>query len=1460
MKLSINKNQVSVILATVLIVVSLVAVYVFFYLPYNEQIIQERRFRSLQNIDRNIHEKIDNSVALLGNLLDSYSDSATNRGRETYISNSKENFEVTSIDSIPRTDWLKDKDSLRNSYVIDVHKNTGLIKLTLYKEYIRNRDTLNVRGTIQFSFEQFISGLLQSNVFDQYIIFSDNKPVYETFPAGIEEIRKDSLLGIRNGIAASGMREFNISGKDYKIFLQPVRISSKEAWTIGGLLSSKQYYLERNQLPPRILILLLIIVFGAMLLFPWIRLFSMGNKDRLTVMDGILSVIVAMLLMSLLFLTFFTYNANFRVIKDLNSRKILADKISTAFIKEIDTMYHKLYSYDTFFANHQTLNKDIISLDSMPRYYDRNSTKIPDTLAGILKGMTKDSSIRHLFWLDKNGKEIRNWNTNSFIAPHGNFNNRAYFKKIVENDPYYLAGYPAKTFDTSKKFYLDQIISRTSTGFTTILSLPSNDGNGVAAVSFKVKSLEDMLLPQGYMFAMIDNSGRVLYHSVATWNLNESLQDEFTGNGRKMLTSALQSHTGSVFTTEYFGREYIISIQPLPYLPYYVLVFGDVSHKETRDMEIFSFSFIMLLLFFLLLALELFTIFFVSAKRSFFKRQLFNTGWVGPRVSCKREYLVSTLMNVMIIALLISFFRSAGFLVYLFILLFSATTTSLFLILLFAKRYKAEKNLARKYKMDAARSLIIIILLIDFVAFLLLEPGEIGLLFSYESVAFLIGLFIYSNSDSLFDIAKDFKVSAFTQKWKKILFPVFWKWDHINSFSLAALTRLVITSGIPVVFFYISSYNYEQNIGIRYKQTEYAGRLLEKLNGDYDTSHRFADTNGVYMDNSWINKIELVERKDVPVTECSEQDRRTLELLGSFRIHITKEAIAERDFYKNSSDDSLFRFNNLLQDAISKDSGSVIYRQTSLPGKYLKISSTNLNYSFPPFLKSILFWLLLVLSLFIFYFIIYYVIRKLFALKTPDLSLWKELDEKLITDNNLNHLLFVIGLPGAEKKAKIIQQIKDKKIRSLDGDELVYNEKDESKNTQVTVVDLVRIPESENGDEKTTWKDYAEKILKDEYKIIIVNHFEYNIQDTHTNQYKLNFLERLMQKEVKSKIIILSTIHPVAFLDSVFSQSLKEKTRSDIAQDKSVPGQDLERWHVLLGHYRIALLSLEPKTEVNEMIPLPQYSFTLRMKDQPKTSIKSYLWTKTYGPDGCNIVEPHKPETEVKNLLISKYKFELKTIDNQGKKRTEELIIDFNKEFSYVRSIYDETMRTHFLHRMRHVTEVVGYDVRNKLKSLNENVNADEMVFKLQVTAHYFYMYMWQSLTKEEKLLLYDLAEDDLVNPFDDYNLSMLIAKGVIVRQDGTLRIFNKGFRNFILTAIGNTELMKIKDQISDKGNWGKLKTPLTIIVVAILAFLMASQEEAYSRMFTYIGGLTTAIAAIFGLLSKFKGSSNSGQ
>jgi hypothetical protein len=379
---------------------------------------------------------------------------------------------------------------------------------------------------------------------------------------------------------------------------------------------------------------------------------------------------------------------------------------------------------------------------------------------------------------------------------------------------------------------------------------------------------------------------------------------------------------------------------------------------------------------------------------------------------------------------------------------------------------------------------------------------------------------------------------------------------------------------------------------------------------------------------------------------------------------------------------------------------------------------------------------------------------------------WGQMDSKLLKNNKFNKLVLIVGSPGSNTLSKLKYKIIKKKIKGNDGISLVLEDADSSK-VNVFIADMMKIS-VENGESDINWLKHKKEILRG-HSLTIINHFEYNIKDPSANKIKLDLLEELLMNRKNNKVIIISTMHPLTFLDS-FSQQ----------QQNPIPESELGRWHALLGNFRVVIDPL----------------------------ISSYI------PEGVQMPD---------------------------------------------KAIMEETRYSRFLHRMQKIS----------LKFLDKGAGSilpeeetkgkvtDSMIFKLQLTSQYFYTDIWQSLTREEKFILYDLAEDGLVNSHDNFNISMLMCKGLIIKHDGVLMLFNKSFRNFILTAIGESEIKRIKEQVKDNGKWGNLKGPMGLIILAILVFLFASQQEAYSRVITYITAFSAGIPAILKVFSMFGGNSN---
>lgn len=1435
---TINKNQ-SAFLVTLMILIFLGALYFFIYLPGNEKQIQEHRFSALQNIDRNIHTKIENSIGLLNNLLSSY-DSSNDEGRkdlENYIREySSNNFRLTAPQIIKLSEQkrLRDSADLDSAYTIHVNNDTREINLVFSKLKTAKADTTVYRIGMKFSFDQFIKFLLPKDVFDDYIVFSKDKAVYESFPAGFSYAIDDSLLNAKEGIGGSVMRSQLISGVDYKMFLQPVGFDASNEWIIAGLLSNKHYQKEKTQLPTQMVLLLATIMLIAMVAFPWLKLYQMGSKDRLTIFDGIASIFISMILMSLIFFVFFNYNVRFRPPLNKDPKTNLATAVHEAFKSELDTVYKKLQQFDGLV---KPGTKDIVNLGKDAITYadgiiPAESTAIKSIAAGI--------KLNQVFWLNKKGDEVINWTADNMNAPHGNFKSRAYFNKI-EADKAYISGN-----NKGDGFFLEQVISWTSGTFRSVISKKSKmstpDSLMVVALSFNFKSLSQVILPTGYLLAVSDNAGNVLYHSEPTRNLNENLLKVFSKSDK--LKSCLDAGVQGDFATKYYGNDYEVQVKPVDGLPYFIVILEDAVYSETKDMEIYSFTFSMLFFFFGFLVLQLLAIFLVSAKRSFFKKQLMDTSWIGPKISSQREYVLATVFNAIVILLLMLFFNLSSFLQYIFVLLFSVTAVPMFLNGIFARRYGIEKKNILQFKKLTNYCMAAFMILINVVAFKMLSVSHFFGFVGYEVLVLLTGIGLYSIRSSIFNLAIRLRQS---RKYGLLL----GSWNYVNSFTLMAFSRLIVTSGLPIVFFYISAHNFEQNLAIRYKQLNFANQLLGKFAGTSPDSivNAVDKWKGVYYDSSFIWKVSVVDKdealKESNVKPYTAEELNSIRCLSLFRLHLTDKSVSEDKFYTPGAEDRSFFYNHLLKESAARGSGTVTYRQSAEPGRYLKFQSENLNYHYPSVFQSngfnaAIFWFLFIGVLVGFYFIIYSIVKKLFSLNLPDLEVWKKMDNEILVNKTYEQPLFVIGLPGSGKKNYLLNKIRNGEIK-IDNDTPYHFNHPEIERNNVFIAELINIPSTgREDDEKMIWEEYCKQIFDKKNRLIIVNHFEYNIQDPLSNRYKLEFLERLFL-ENKYRIVILSTIHPVAFLDSAMEHHFQP-------EDKSTPGQDLERWHVLLGHYRIVVLPLQLGLSLpadpgfsgriiqkNTQIGIPDID--VKIKD---TDIKIDM------VDDGRFILPIRPMPFTMEVSSEGYNSREIVVNDISDLKIIEL--EPGPSFKSAKLIRQETHHTYFLKK----AQAPAFRAGRGLSESTRIAKFDELAFKLQVSSHYFYMYIWQSLTKEEKFLLYDLAEDNLVNAFDDYNLSMLIAKGVVIRPDGTLKLFNKGFRNFILTAIGNSEAIKIKNQIKDNGNWNTLKNPLQLIILAILGFLLVSQEEAFAKLITYVATLGAGVPVVLKLFTLF--------
>jgi hypothetical protein len=1339
-----------VILFCLASLLSLALAYLFVYIPSNEKYLNERRFNAMQRIETNIEAKESNTYKLIESLTISLGDVAINPDSlKNFLKKSFSESQPLVFDHVISADSLMAMDSETVINEIPVNKmdaihNDGNIQFT----FIRKDSGRQIGLVMNYTVDRFFSPLLQGAGFDEFVVVLSGDIIYESFPSGLNGSNFDTLTHINKYLVGANSKKLSIANLDYQAFIQPFSLGklNRDCFVLG-LVKYEKYQTERTQLPAREALFILTAGILILILLPWLKLFNMGAKDRLTIMDGALSFVVAMLLVSIIFMAFATLAPRYQKLTISEGMEDIAKKIekrSTAYIADMKV---KLESLDRLACSDSSFQRNIARiLDSSKiksgTKYSTGKEKENDTLNWQQKQsifrLTKSLSIYQVFWLGtEDGVEKFNWNAADYNGPPTNYSKRGYYRKQKK---------PVEDYS------IEQVISWTTGLFRTIISCRSKiDTTRIVCLSFPLLPVSKPVLPGGYSFAITDIDGEVLYHSVDVRNLNENFPDETSDPA--LIRSAIRSHSAHHIETRYKGSETRLFIRPVSFdgFRYWVLVSYDKNFEAAKDTGAFTFTLVMLLVFFLIVFLQMLIVVWVSAKKSRLNVFRLETDWIWPRPSQHKVYQFAFIYHIYIFLLLIGFYYLANFLGYFYMLVIAVTNASIFINFLYALHYRYEKRITLiRYKKRNILTLVVISFIISFFAIWHLweDTQQVFLFLLFQLIS--IGLAVYSYNRFNKRISDRNKEKADLAKMGRAPF--------INSYARMAISRLIISSGLPVLFFYQYAYNNQQAAQAHFKQLNYARKIFGN-----DSLQNNSATNMVnfYTDNYWI-KDSIYTLTSLEKSPVKKPDKIAGELLNSLRIYHTSYTRDIDAAAKNALSDASFVFNPILGTLKRNASFST---DVQIPtGQIFRISSKKIGFKYPFLFDSIssaLYWILLILSILALYPAIRRVIQQIFALDVPCETTTETLANKILNLSAGNKLNYLTGLPGSMKMGFLNAATSPEKR---------------------LVIDLFEIP-----DKNLVWSDS---------KMIIFNHFEYILYNKDACIKVLTLLEKILVSKEKPAIIIASTVHTDRAIQLIAKLFNDDKTHN--------PENVQDRFQVLLGHFNAIILPLKA-TDHGEL------------DDWEKANQQKWM----------------KEEFNV-SPFIERLRLPLKETYFRKKEEKEEVQYSENRIIKFwQKGIYE----------IREWFDDSGAE------------NGQKAIWSLQNISGIFYHHIWQSLSPDERYLVYDLAEEGLVNQTNKYHLSMLIQKGVVKRKEqfGQLELMNDSFRDFILISVNKAEALQIKDELKASGSWSELKTPIMLVVIGILVILIASQQEAFSTIIGYMTAIAALIPTLNALFSLVK-------
>lgn len=366
-----------------------------------------------------------------------------------------------------------------------------------------------------------------------------------------------------------------IGGRKYRLFLQPIhlqapapaRSDSGEAartndWVLGGLVSTARFRSESLALDPTEVLALTLLVLFAVVAWPFVKLWTLGSRDKIVPRDVLFqgfSLLIGGGLVALC-LVALAYYPNLKREVDRQLEQI-GDRIANSVQKETDSALRQL---------------EVLSQGFSPTG-DQIKTELLRPGFGIT--LEEYPYLDMVFWTDEAGQQQEKWTVKREVTPLIHVGHREYVRKVTSGRTW--------TRDLGGRevdFFQEAILSVTTGERLTAFSTPWRGvAEAVAVLITRLISLDRLVLPTGFDFAVIEPDGAVLYHSSPSRSLGENFFVEAEMNPK--LRSVVAARNAELLTIRYLGRDTRLHVRPIASTPLVLLVLFDKTVLRSVNLE-----------------------------------------------------------------------------------------------------------------------------------------------------------------------------------------------------------------------------------------------------------------------------------------------------------------------------------------------------------------------------------------------------------------------------------------------------------------------------------------------------------------------------------------------------------------------------------------------------------------------------------------------------------------------------------------------------------------------------------------------------------------------------------------------------------------------------------------------------------------------------------------------------------
>ena len=1445
----INIRKILIMLGAVIFLTALSYYYFIQVVPKRKQELTQRGFRILARMDQNIKEKRNNILFTLDTI---YSREPGDSKSERTTFDGLESFEIVSI-----KDWKDKYDSAQVSAGYDQYINKW--SLRFFGNY-RPWDNVKERYTstsldslVKYDYDviKFFSDILQyrNDFFEDYIVIDGTSIIYQTKDFSHEAKGFESGNRLKSDFVAVD----TLSGQPYFVFYHPIEHNADTDFVICGLISVDAFNNYKHSISSDKVIWIISIFLIVLFSLPFIKLIIVSPFERITYND-VIKMCVCLIAGSAVFTTAFLL-----LVLSAAETKRQRSMLESVNVTIVSRISEELKAASLEIAAQERLMKTPAYKEWLKSNMLADITLATDKLDLFFNTSSSPHHTGAFQFIDAYGLNWASWMKNCTLYPDVELSDSEFPSLNPVNKQYRFttdAEYGFQLINAWSGQRNSILISKLANDSSKLIvekianSFPENKRFDLDMVALETKlfCLTEVAIPSEIQFAILGPDGNVLFHSESKRNLRENFIEEC--NNRPLVKEAIKSRMNTTLAIQYFGNAYESYFSSIPGLPLTVVTLYDSTTYLDSIINEATFTLIMLFMLGALIIVMFFLAMLLTRRPKLLKRQAINMKWIRLTQLNRDTFrlLVITLSFIIVIGVVLAFLMSVKIFLAFTVPLMTLGLSGACIYAGNEQRYK--KSLYREFIVRQFRTFFGLCIGIQCI-YISIALGGGG--YQYEGQIWIFGgiclsilliLCIRPNTMQVFrprvqsadrlQGSAELKPKAYSATRNLLEFFRQLGAPQPNlkgtEYIVTAIILLILNISIyPTSIFFFNACSQEFQIVEKrnamhlaesiYKRqlwltSNFQNFILEQEELKEPDNTRVLRS-GIYTLKNLRSDFQLMPHKEIgdrlskhKRSLGTTEDRSELvrKLYGRIVniLNFNWDEREARDIFthRDNADDPTRPWTWISNPPdpdrrwwwySSTPPRELLYQYSSefpsvvFAGVSVKLNMYDHYFRSIPRIDWLCFFVLLAGIVFTVYKILFYTYKKITLLdyfNSTTTAKIKSADQdlmKTLVNVRDGSNLIIIALPGTDVVKKL--------TTCLTGFSIVDNipDSDPPKSLMITSI------------------NYTSKT--DNVKVTILPFFDLSPAEDLT--LLLNELSSLFQ-DVNRKVIWITSVNPTEQMEEL-RKRINELDKQAASSDDAIKLR-LNREHLLRILYDFKKV-------------------TYRLED--------------------NLASPDAPRTLFNSHIENEFRFGVYFEKLRNAVVASGLIYGFyEKKINQDQDANDTPPGSPPEPRERDENKIDLETSGSPQPEIGRNIDDhsdDLFVLKIQDIAHNYYISLWTTLNSKEKYVLYDLALDELTN-YKNYPILVdLERKGILYfdENENTLKIFNKSFRNFILTVVDPEDAMMLKQEISTGETWDVFRTIMIIFVIAVGTFLFITEEWFFNELAVILAAVTVFAPAV---------------